>query len=256
MNEGEEHLAIIPLHFFDSDVELLRLNERVCIRTIGSEELKALIERTRKNYGVTLELELFDTKYVIEITSKNVATPLEKTVLALRLLKAGDFKVPTVFTKRLGITHRSGVFHRTNYFLKKEEKESFIALWRKVQEYSGKPHLHYSIHSFMNAYDRIDTTDKIVDLVVALESLAFYGEEKTIEPAGKVIGIAIACMLGTSQKERDKIRKALTDAYEIRNARVHGNMKKLMKWTSDAMERLSNDIEDYLRRTLRKLVEE
>jgi hypothetical protein len=261
MNKSDEAVTITPLHFFDSDAELVRLNERVSIRTIEERELKPLIERTQKSFGKTLELSLFDTKYVIEngTTSRNVWEHVEDTILALRLLKSGDVKFSTAFWKKgeeTAIGHISGVSHRTNYFLKKEETEKLKTLWQKVQELSTKPYLDYPIRNFMSAYDRTAFEDKIVDCVVALESLVFYQENETIKSAGKVIGIAIGSMLGMNQEERNMIKKTLTEAYGMRNARVHGNVEKLAKLNVKDMERIYNGTEDCLRRALRKLIEE
>lgn len=262
MNESKESVAIIPLHFFDSDVELLRLNERVSLRTIGGKELQALIKRTRKGFGKTLKMSLFDTKYVIEnrtFFSRNLWAHVDDVVLALRLLTTGDVKVSTAFFAEgegTVIGHRPGLFHRTSYFLKKEEQESLRALWKNVQELRTKPYLDYPIRNFMNAYDEVPLEDKVVDLIIALESLVFYQEKSAIQSAGKVIGIAIGIMLGRDQEERSAIKNALIDAYNIRNARVHGNAEELKKRGIKEMERLSNEIEDYLRRALRKFVEE
>jgi hypothetical protein len=262
MNESKEPVAIIPLHFFDSDVELLRLNEGISLRTIDGKELQALKKRTRKGFGKTLELSLFDTKYVIEnrtISARNLWAHVDDMVLALRLLKTGDVKVSTAFFaegEETAIGHRPGLFHRTSYFLKNEEEESLRTLWKNVQELHTKPYLDYPIRNFMNAYDEVPLEDKVVDLIIALESLVFYQEESTIQSAGKVIGIAIGIMLGRDQEERSAIKNALIHAYRIRNARVHGNAEELKKWSKEEMERLSSEIEDYLRRALRKFVEE
>ncbi len=90
--------------------------------------------------------------------------------------------------------------------------------------------------------------------MIAFESLVFHGERKTFE-GGKVIGISIGMLIGNNQKERTEIKKKLVRAYEVRNAKVHGNTEKLRKLGKD-VEKLSLDIEDYLRRVLRRLVEE
>lgn len=80
-------------------------------------------------------------------------------------------------------------------------------------------------------------------------------EDKTIEPAGKVIGIAIRLLLGNNEKERNEIKKSLIKAYEIRNAKIHGNLKKLEKYRQD-VNKVSIDVEDYLRHAPRRFIEE
>ncbi len=62
-------------------------------------------------------------------------------------------------------------------------------------------------------------------------------------------------LLGNSQKERDEIKNTLEKAYRVRNAVIHGNLNKLKK-RMPYTKQLFTKTEDYLRSTLRKLVEE
>lgn len=69
--------------------------------------------------------------------------------------------------------------------------------------------------------------DVIVDYLTAPESLVFYREKKTIEQAGRVIGLAMGMLLGDNQKERNAIKETLVRAYDLRNVKVHGNIGNL-----------------------------
>lgn len=78
---------------------------------------------------------------------------------------------------------------------------------------------------------------------------------RAIEPAGKVMGIALGMLIGADQSEREKIKKILQEAYSIRNAEVHGNVEQLKQY-SPKIDKIRTQLESYIRRTLKKLVEE
>ena len=153
----------------------------------------------------------------------------------------------------------SEAFFENPYFLKKEEIKSFSQLWNRLQKINDEqPQLEFPLTQFTRAFEERaskEFSDAIVDYMIALESLVFYEESRSVEPAGKVIGIAIGMLLGNNQDERTEIKETLIKAYEIRNAKVHGNLEKLQKYGSN-IEKLSIDVEDYLRRVLRRFVGE
>ena len=193
-------------------------------------------------------------------TSNDPWSGVDDVILALRLLKRDEVKVSTMFMQN-GLDIRTmfnpiGLAHRTRYFLKSEDIQSLKTLWNRMQKSSEKPHLDFPIRNFMSSYDKLSYVDKIVDFMIAFESLIFYEERQALEPAGKIMGIGIGFMLGKNQKERDRIKTALTEAYTVRSDRVHGNEKQLRRLDRNHIEELAIEIEEYLRCTLRKLIEE
>ena len=95
-----------------------------------------------------------------------------------------------------------------------------------------------------------------MDCLTGLESLVFYKEGRTIEPAGRVIGIVIGMLLANNQSERTRIKETIAKAYEMRNAKVHGNVEKLEAYDEEDVNETYKEVEDYLRHSLKKLVEE
>ena len=67
---------------------------------------------------------------------------------------------------------------------------------------------------------------------------------------GKIIGTLIEC----NEQEREIIKKKMIKAYRIRNALIHGDLDKIKEYQD--VFKISIEIEDYLRRALRKLVKE
>ena len=186
-------------------------------------------------------------------------------IFSLRLLKTGPVRVSAAFLidksgQPTGLCGPTSLFFpsRNPYFLNQSETNEFKKLCRitNIQKIrKKKPYLSLAITQFNRAYDdRKTSEDKILDYAIALESLVFHEEKKSIEPAGRVIGIAIGMLLGLNQPERTKIKNGIVKAFEVRNAKVHGNLKKLSKFSN--LTEISNQMENYLRLVLQKLIKE
>ena len=273
MSEHKEHISIVPLNNFDSNVQSLKLDDGICLRRISNDELKKLRE-TFSGSRSMLMIALTNVNFVLEmnalvsIEGKSVILfdhtqpRVQNIILALRLLKPGDVTVSCGFLldenrEASGLAGPSfPIVSQNRYLLEQEDTDRLVELWKKLQTIQkDKPQLHFPLYQFNKAFEEKFGADKIVDYMVVLESIVFYKEKKSIEPAGKVIGIAIGMLLGNNQNERNKIKKTFEKAYEIRNAKVHGNVEKLKKYQKD-IERLSVQVEGYLRCALRRLVEE
>jgi hypothetical protein len=265
-------VSMVPLVNFECEVNVIELDDNLCLRRITPEELNELIKRA-PGYSFPLKNALADVNFVIEkklsgdyIDYGEFSPYVLNIVLALRLLKEGAIATPTAF--RLSSDRKSYSVSEPSpririhpglsplYILKKDEISAFQVLWKKLQSLEeDRPHLLFSLEQFSKAFDELFPEDIFVDFISAFESLVFYKEKRTIEPAGKVIGIAIGMLLGKNQQERNRIKDIITKAYEIRNARVHGNLNKLKKHQHENGDLLS-DLGDCLRKTLRKFVEE
>lgn len=265
MSESEKYTSIVPLILFDSDAESVEFSEELRLRRTEPSELSKLIDRLSSD--VTPYLSLLNANYVLE---NKLVPPSMKywndVIIALKLLKLGDLQVLAAFDLHEGKRISLSVYDDLNrttlalnpYFLRKEETTDLIGLWERVQEITSKPFLTFPLRVFTEAYHKgASYDDRIVDYMVAFESLIFHGMDKSIEPAGEVMGIAVGMLLGIDQEDRTKIKMTLKNAYEVRNAKVHGNVARLKKLKAKSNVRLlSMDVEDYLRRALRRFVEE
>lgn len=258
---SENVVSLTPLLNFDSEIELLKLSEKLCLRRAEDNELSNLLDKLTRD--ITNYLPLLEAKFVLEDKIEPLSYKrMIEIILALRLLKAGDVHVLGTFhLRRMGVSLGRYeeldrfFFPESIYGLKKAETSYFTQLWKKVQDAGSRTYLQYPLHKFMEAYDRLSFDDRIVEYMIAFESLVFYGRDRAIEPAGEVMGISIGMLVGNNQKERSRIKKTLVEAYKLRNAKVHGNVKRLESWKRD-MRQLSTEVEECLRRSLRKLVEE
>jgi len=266
-------LSLVPLVNFDSEVKIVRFNNDVILRPIDDAELQR-IKKTFPPFQSFLMRALSNVKYGLEMKAEMIVkgqriAPIydtnlpnvTNTILALRLLKAGKVSPScAVLLKQNQVASLSqssqSFFPSDNpYYLKKEEIPELKEIWKKIINIENeKPDLRFPLFRFNKTFDGIDT-NPILEHMITFESLVFHGEKKSIEPAGNVIGIAIGMLIGKNQQERDTVKKSLIKASKIRNALVHGNLEKIKKYQDDFFK-TSIEIEDYLRRALRKLVEE
>jgi hypothetical protein len=274
MSKTREFTSIVPLAHFESEINEIRFDENLRLRRTNFKELISLSERA-VGYTASIESALHDVEYVIEKretidTSKRWvfdwnedAWHVIKIVRALRLLKEGTIETPTAFmfdssNQTYSVSNQTPTLHYFEelYFLKQQEISELKILWEKMEEVvKQKPKLMFPLLHFNKAFERVTDEEALLDYIIAFESIIFSGEDRAIEPAGKVVGLAVGMLLGTSVEEREKIKNTFVKAYEIRNAYVHGNMEKLKK-RKLTVNVITPEVENYLRRSLRKFVEE
>jgi hypothetical protein len=275
MNEriSKVQYYVYPLINFESDVEKLDFGDGILLRRISEEEKKKMINLFPFR-GSPLGIKLFNPNFALEF--KVLLTKTEESVtfnsplieelnvlLALRLFKQGFVDTPYEFyldrTRAIfGCGYSPNLlrnFQKKGYSLMTTETSDFLRLYSNLKGTRRNENWVFPLEMFSRSYDQDSSEDKIVTFCTALESIFFYGEEKAIEPAGKVIGISVGMLLGRSQKERQEIKEEIVAAYELRNSIVHANLKKLEKHGS-RISRVSDKAEEYLRRSLRKLLEE
>jgi len=273
MSKNKNDVPLVPLVNFDSDAEIVRFNDETILRRIDSAELQRL-KKAFPPYQSFLLRALHNVKYALELNAEMIvegkAIPVfdinmpdvRETILSFRLLKTGDVTASCAFLLKqnqvAGLSESSlsfFPFSKNLYYLKKEEIPELKRIWEKVKNVKiEKPHLQFPLFRFNKTFESKAFENAIVEHIITFESLVFHEEEKSIEPAGKVVGIAIGMLIGNNEQERATIKKKLIKAYQVRNALVHGNLKKIKKYQNDF--KVSTEIEDYLRRALRKLVDE
>jgi len=268
MSEKEERVAIIPLSKFDSDVDIIPLEHDLCLRRIVGNEIEELV-KLAPGYETTLKAALLDLEFVVEKRfTKKVAFEkwMEKSrnvsniILALRLLKPGELFAPTAFFIKTG-KQKSSIVTNTRplanalpeLFLKRTEIADFVELWRKLKPVpEEKPYLIFALKQFSEIFYVLD--DQLVNYMMAFESLVFR-REMVARPHGKAIGISISMLIGKSEEERIKIQNDIVEAYDLRNKIVHGHLE-MSKTHQKRVRNLFDRVEDYLRRSLRRFVEE
>lgn len=275
MNKEVEFVSIVPLTFFDCQVDKVELDHKLYLRRINDDELRKLIkaalcyqsnlEDALLSHNVEFAIErrtLVNTEdETPEYPEWNEEAPYVRDILAtLRLLKSGYLDCPTAFCysgdESRGVSNtapRVKYYLGEPYFLEEKEVPTFVELWREFQRIGKrKKYLKFPLNQFMKAYEDDFPEDMMIDYMTAFESIVFGRGGNSPRPIGKTIGIAIGMFLGKNEKERGKIEKDLEEAYTARDKIVHGHLRWKFKADLDLLSR----VENYLRRSLRSLVEE
>jgi len=275
MGENEGTVSIIPLNNFDSNTELLRLDEGISLKRISKDELTRLIDAFPHSRSM-LRIVLSSINYVIEMSARvrigdeeviifdHGQPRMHDIILALRLLKSGDVIALCGFLldqnrEAYGLAGPSlPKISQNPYFLDQKEVETFKELWKKLRNVKeSKPYLSFPLFSFNRTFEEKSPPDRIVDYMTVFESLVCYKEKRMFQPAGRVIGTVVGMLLGNNQTERAEIKEALINSYEVRSAKVHGNLERLQKLQQKiAIDELSMCVANYLRYFLRKFLEE
>ena len=138
--------------------------------------------------------------------------------------------------------------------LSEGEVSHFIELWRLLEE--GSARFSFSIHRFNLAFDRGLLADRIVDLVIAAESL-FLGD-LNVQDRGELrfrFALRAAKFIGHPNYDERDIFRVMRQAYDARSAVVHGGSPKetlLPDNQSATLPTFIDAIEELVRLGLRK----
>jgi hypothetical protein len=276
----EKGLVIVPIVNFVSEDKLIKFDKTLSIRHIDSNTFETLLKRTGDSY-LNLKKGLADVEFVIEKKIAKKAEEIELSLrfglayqlfyfndisnvsLALKLMKKGDIALPIRFFVSPNFFHVSNTDPVVRdftelYYLPKKYVSETRRLWYKLKNVAKeRPHLDFSLNQFSRTFHGYDYENGLVDLMTAFESIVFSKGKGAPKPYGQVIGIAIGMFIGRNEEERTKIRSDLEEAYSLRNKIVHGHLRDLrMERANEIDFELHSNIREYLRETLRKLLEE
>jgi hypothetical protein len=140
------------------------------------------------------------------------------------------------------------------YDLAEAEIPQFLELWHLLEE--GAARFSFSIHRFNLAFDRRLIADRLVDLVIAGESL-FLGDINA-QDRGELrfrFALRAAKFIQHSVYSEGDIFRVMRNAYDVRSAIVHGGSPKdtsLPDNKSATLPVFIDVIEELVRRALRK----
>jgi len=111
---------------------------------------------------------------------------------------------------------------------------------------------HGSMKIACDRYSRIETSkfvgDQLIDACIAYEALFFEGEQ-TGGNRGMAIAVACSMLIGTSLKDRNKIKEIIITGFDLRNKIMHGR-----NFSTDKMIQTNHSFCEYLRLSLVKLL--
>ncbi len=154
---------------------------------------------------------------------------VEAVIHALRLFKDGDLPAPAavIFSEQWpiqGMTQRLGATGTSlcNYKLKADEALEFQRFWNDLQN-CGEKAIQAAIRRFGYAGERHRPEDKLVDLLIAAESL-FLADTKS--EVSYRLSVRFALFGGGSDYSRRELFDHMKKAYDVRSKIVHGGNSK------------------------------
>ncbi|HEX7402246.1 MAG TPA: hypothetical protein VF369_08715 [candidate division Zixibacteria bacterium] len=183
-------------------------------------------------------------------------------VTALRLFKSGIVGFSMVMTIPItwfpiggGYSSRRGEHVQCDkYFLTEAETNNFEAFFTKfIMDKSAsntQSFIELALDRFNYAYDRKRPEDKLIDYMIAFETLYLKKEDEG--EYGYRMSMRVASLLGKIPDERKQIFLDLKKAYRLRSKIVHGS-KKIDNNKLISVHKVSK-IEQHLRRSIQEFI--
>ena len=211
-----------------------------------------------------------------EETFKVVHTANERAMgvlHALRVFKGGRVSIPGLLqysphwplegATRFQYSNPGLMPQFNKYDLARNEVEEFSGFWKRLQDATEKGALANAIRRFSYASEREREDDRLVDLMIAAESL-FLADAGAPQERGELryrLALRAAFFIDSPEHSKRAIFKHMRRAYDARSAIVHGGgepSSELLKSPTDAPLRLQDFVnltEHFVRLALKKRID-
>ncbi|MDF1537677.1 MAG: HEPN domain-containing protein [Candidatus Thorarchaeota archaeon] len=275
--------VIVPLENLILDSEKYELIDGWSIERISDETLSTLVHTYPDFGGMSPRFSLLDLRYgltrVAEL-EKTISPTEEKPEMdfvfyakcdyildALRVLKSGLFVNRGILTRHkdwlfdwgfsisgFGPSSNTSLSSENRYKLSSDEIPALKEIASQMIEDAKPSNLSVALRRFKFGQERIEYEDKLIDFMIALESLLLH---ETNELSYR-LSLRTAVFIGSDSQERDAIFKQVKLAYEIRSKIVHGvervKISKELNKSSENIRSLTRKVEEILRRSIRKML--
>jgi hypothetical protein len=221
------------------------------------------------NVAETIATSNFVIEYVWGPGSGKPPATVDQVTLALSLFKPkrrvdsyGSLRYELTWFRRLmgGSGPPVGFTHSESYELDKQSVEAFVSFWRDDYLPVIREDTHF-LNIAINRYGSFRRGSNwgygLIDLITSLEALYLSKEGELSYRLSHRCATLLG--LGKTAPEKERIRKMIKTAYDIRNDLVHGgnpDWKKLEKIKPDFRPSdFVMDISEYVRQSIRKFLE-
>ena len=272
------HHLVLPLWNFEMDSAPVRLGTKTSVRLLSTSERQSLynliklvgsfplmgIDRVR--FGI-------DVEFQTELTDMLTGEPEELAMLALdalRILSQGGVQAPLRFHSiyppnrwRTSVGASSSWSHSiTNihplYVLSQDVVESLQEIWASLtsQDLRDNKILARLRYRLSHMYQSGETTDRLVDALIGLESIYLNSTDRT-EITYK-LSSRVAVFLEQSLIERKRLKTLIETLYNLRSKLVHGDeiKSKHLRYLGETLNisQFTDLAEEIFRRSILKLL--
>jgi len=283
-----EHVNLTPLCGFYAEDPIISLDENISIVKLSEEEIIEIL-RLGINLGTNMGGTDFlhgvhqyaiKTKYRLkkvigdkkrdnnEIDRNIYINGINESAVidSLRIYKEGKLhpistirRSKSILSTGTSFSFENPVKHFMNnkYKLTKDEAIEFQSFWnaRNKTQLSEKNFLSVSIRRFSQSNERDNIEDKVIDLMIAAESI-FLSSGGSFQGELKYRLSHRASMFIEDDVEKQKyVFDFMQKSYDVRSSIVHGSTPKLPKKIDGSeytLEEFCGDIEKYLRISIKK----
>lgn len=249
MSRSRKFAAFAPLVKFRSGISRLNLGKSLNIRRMTGGEINE-VERHLSvpfQYPQASPVDLLTARHVLKFSFEvseayGTELPYQRVRLleqALRLFDMGDVGFPTIRIKQIGgdpilpatiwIGMQGTIPPFGNrYSLTPKRGDVFRKFWRKMSPLldaalTEKPNpLRLALHRFSTSYQRRHPEDRLIDYVIAFETLLLPEKNELRLRLSNRGGL----LLGRNDSEREKTASRLRCSYGVRSEIVHGGRVK------------------------------
>lgn len=257
----------------DDDISLIRLDKKRKMEYQGGTDFIKYVVSAHD-----LQLELFTEKRFHPVSEEelkkqsivtNCRMTIQNLIMTFRLHHAGNIGVidsdqtqsilPSAASwqnPRCGLPKSAwDSWHLTPYDITKNNIASIMELRKEIQQVfsiNKNEEIARSIDRFMTSYEQDLIEERILHLIVSLESLL----QDEVDELRYRLSIRAAKFIGNDPVERNIIYKTILVGYNIRNKTVHGKDLPTIKIDDKEMDfvELANRIEEYVRRAIKLYV--
>ena len=271
MTQRLKAIIVCPLFNFKLDEESekeFQISDQIKLRKIKND---VLLKMKKAPYIYILgrsHAYLNSQTFVFEINHGDfieASRRVYEVLLAMRLFKTG-----AVFCKHFWVEQNSEQRqfyainppiprHNGDYLLNVDEIDEIKLLLKKIShiELEKNKSFRVACERFSRSFEERREDDKIIDLAIAFESLFTDKKTSRSNVMGQLIGLGCSMLIGTNQKDRDKIKNFLKKAFSIRNDIVHSSEVKTPIQINNKkykMNEFALELQEYLRASIKKLI--
>lgn len=259
-----------PLHNFNGDFTVLKLNQDAWIRRISQAEFGVVSgiidgQNTKPDPSMTGLRYILVTKIQKKENQKNLniaKETFERVTNLLKIFKSGEISPGGIYyfnSENWTVDNPKKVekeYHNPSgkiYYLSSKETSAFKKMFTKFEDLDFSKNentfLRTAIRRFGIAIDQRTFEDKIVDYVISFESLF---SAKGIDIQHKMSN-RIALLLGKNNQERVDLFHFIKKSYDIRSRIVHGDQIKNIKIQEKpySMEKIVTRLDEIARESVK-----
>lgn len=275
-NQIDTRYYFSPLHNFETNIGKAIFDNGLQVKRISVQEFKDVTNvgfgrgkwnEVSHEFWPLTHVVCYDLKKPTNFydDNKKVEALFKKFIHALKIFESGDVQLGALY-RQYSPTWKTrpsqpigNEFHinsNKKMILNKRKMKELFEFFHKYQDLNFSERemkfLQVAINRFSSAIENENSEDKIVDYVIALESLLLSSPGE----ASLRISARTAVLLGKNDDEREFLWKFMRQSYNLRSGIVHGEglRKFVIDEKSFDIDEITAQLESITRKAIKKML--